>query len=272
MSRRGQAVQASTAPRAAAGDRAFLGASALLFGVTSAAAVLWCGSMAGGMPMPGGWTMSMAWMRMPGQSWPGAAAAFLAMWLLMMVAMMLPSSVAMLSRYRRSLGAAGQGRLGAPTAIAGAGYFLAWAACGAVAYPLGAAVAAAEMEWPALARSVPLASGAILVAAGCLQMSRWKARQLACCRQDPGAGLPPAGAGGAFRHGLRLGGQCILCCSALTAVLLVAGVMDLAAMAVVAAAITAERLAPRPELVARVTGAAVVAAGAVGMALALAAA
>jgi hypothetical protein len=27
-------------------------------------------SALGEMPMPGGWTMSMAWMRMPGQTWP----------------------------------------------------------------------------------------------------------------------------------------------------------------------------------------------------------
>ena len=46
--------------------------------------------------MPGGWSMSMAWMRMPGQTWPGAAASFLAMWAVMMVAMMLPSLVPML--------------------------------------------------------------------------------------------------------------------------------------------------------------------------------
>ena len=31
----------------------------------------------GDMPMPGGWTMSMVWMRMPGQTWPGAAASLL---------------------------------------------------------------------------------------------------------------------------------------------------------------------------------------------------
>jgi hypothetical protein len=35
--------------------------------------------------MTGGWTMSMAWMRMPGQTWPGAAASFLGMWVVMMV-------------------------------------------------------------------------------------------------------------------------------------------------------------------------------------------
>jgi hypothetical protein len=32
-------------------------------------------SAMGEMAMPGGWTMSTAWMRMPGQTWAGAAAS-----------------------------------------------------------------------------------------------------------------------------------------------------------------------------------------------------
>ncbi len=43
--------------------------------------------------MPGGWTMSMTWMRMPGQTWAGAATTFLGIWVVMMVAMMMPSLV-----------------------------------------------------------------------------------------------------------------------------------------------------------------------------------
>ena len=50
-------------------------------------------SAMGVMVMPGGWTMSMAWMRMPGQTWAGAAASLLAMGIVMMVAMMLPSLI-----------------------------------------------------------------------------------------------------------------------------------------------------------------------------------
>ena len=57
-------------------------------------------SAMGGMTMPGGWTMSMMWMRMPGLTWPGTAASFLGMWVVMMVAMMLPSLAPMLWRYR----------------------------------------------------------------------------------------------------------------------------------------------------------------------------
>ena len=90
----------------------FLGVSALLFAASAAVTIAWCASMSamGGMPMPGGWTMSMAWMRMPGQTWPGAAASFLGMWVVMMVAMMLPSLVPMLWRYRQAVGRTGETR------------------------------------------------------------------------------------------------------------------------------------------------------------------
>ena len=39
------------------------------------------------MAMPGGWTMSLVWMPMPGQTWAGTGGRFVAMWLVMMVAM-----------------------------------------------------------------------------------------------------------------------------------------------------------------------------------------
>src|ERR1041384_4130259 len=87
---------------ASASGRAFAGVSALVFGASAAITVAWCSSMSamGGMQMPGGWTMSMAWMRMPDQTWLEAAALFLGMWVLMMVAMMMPSLIPLLSRYR----------------------------------------------------------------------------------------------------------------------------------------------------------------------------
>src|SRR6266567_905492 len=92
-----------------ASGRAFFAVSALLFFVSAAVTIVWCGSMSGmgDMPMPGGWTMAMAWMLMPGQTWLGAAASFLGMWIVMMVAMVLPSLVPMLSRYREAFGRTG---------------------------------------------------------------------------------------------------------------------------------------------------------------------
>jgi len=214
------------------------------------------------MPMPGGWTMSMMWMRMPGQTWPGAAAVFLGMWVVMMVAMMLPSLVPMLWRYRRAVGAPGGTRLGPLTALVGTGYFVVWTVLGLVVFPLGVALAAVEMEEPALSRAVPIAVGVVVLIAGALQLTAWKARHLACCREAPGRGRTlPADAGTAWRHGLRLGLHCSACCAGPIAILLVIGVMDLGAMAVVMAAITVERLAPAGQRVARAVGIVIVGAG-----------
>jgi protein-S-isoprenylcysteine O-methyltransferase Ste14 len=52
-----------------ASQQAFFAVSALLFAASAAVAIVWCAPMStmGEMPMPGGWTMSMAWMRMPAE-------------------------------------------------------------------------------------------------------------------------------------------------------------------------------------------------------------
>jgi predicted metal-binding membrane protein len=247
-----------------ASQRAFFGVSALLFVASAIATIVSCASMSamGEMPMPGGWTMSMAWMLMPGQTWPGAAASFLGMWVVMMVAMMLPCLVPTLWRYRQTVGRTGEMCLGWVTALMGVGYFFVWTVFGVAAYPLGVALAAVEMQLPALARAVPVAVGVVVLIAGAFQFTAWKAHHLACCREAPGRGcLLPADAATALRHGLRFGLHCSYCCAGLMVILLVIGVMDLRAMAVVTAAITVERLAPAGERVARAIGAVVVAAG-----------
>ncbi|MCA1585691.1 MAG: DUF2182 domain-containing protein [Acidobacteria bacterium] len=247
-----------------ASRQALLGVSALLFAASATVTIVWSRSMAamGGMPMPGGWTMSMTWMRMPGQTWPGAAASFLGMWVVMMVAMMLPSLVPMLSRYRQAVARTSERRLGLLTALVGVGYFFVWTVFGMAAFPLGVALAEVEMRQPALARAVPIAVGVVVLIAGALQFTAWKGHHLACCRHIPEHGRTlPTDAGTAWRHGLRLGLHCSRCCAGLIAILLVIGVMDLRAMAVVAAAITVERLAPAGKRVARAIGAVIVGAG-----------
>jgi predicted metal-binding membrane protein len=245
-------------------ERIFFGVSALVFVASTSVTIVWCGSMSamGEMRMPGGWTMSMAWMRMPGQAWPVTAASFLGMWVVMMIAMMLPSLVPMLWRYRQVVSRSGEMRLSWLTALVGLGYFVVWTVFGMAAFPLGVSLAAVEMQQPALARVVPIAVGVVVAIAGSLQFTAWKAHHLACCREAPGRGRTlPADAGTAWRHGLRLGLHCSQCCFGLTAILLVIGVMDLRAMAVVATAITLERLAPAGERIARAIGVVVVGAG-----------
>ena len=189
-------------------EHAVLAVSSLLFAASTTLTIVWCASMSamGGMLMPGGWTMSMAWMRM------------------------------------------------------GMGYFCLWTLFGMVALPLGFALAEAEMQYPALSRAVPTALGVIVPIAGACQFTAWKAHHFACCRESRGRTLP-ADAGTAWRHGMRLGLHCSCCSAGLTAILLVMGVMDPRVMAVVTIAITAERLAPAGERVARAIGIIVVCGG-----------
>jgi predicted metal-binding membrane protein len=238
-------------------DRALIAGSALTFVASATVTVAWSASMASmpGMAMPGDWTMSMAWMRMPGQSWPGLAGTFIGMWSVMMVAMMLPSLLPMLSRYRHRVGAHG-----GFTALAAAGYFSVWTMLGVVAFPFGVACAELAMRVPAIAHIVPIVAGCIVMFAGALQFSAWKRRQLQRCRRTSNRGAT-ATATDAFGDGLRMGVDCIRCCAGTTAILFVLGVMDLAVMALITVAISAERLLPGGERVARGIGVLMLASG-----------
>jgi predicted metal-binding membrane protein len=250
-------------------QHALLGVCGVIFAASVAATIAAAVSMSamGDMPMPGGWTLSAAWMPMCGQSWPGAAASFLGMWVVMMAAMMLPSLVPMLMRYREAVGAAGEPRLGRLTALVGAGYFLVWSVLGIAVFAAGAAWASVAMQWPALARAASALGAGIVLIAGAVQFTAWKIRHLSRCRQALSRSLP-ADAATALRYGLRLGLHCIASCAGLTAILLVVGVMELRVMVVVTTAITLERFAPAGAHAARTIGAVVIGAGVVLMALA----
>ena len=212
----------------------FAAASALLFAASVALTIVWCASMPamGGMPMPGGWTMSMMWMRMPGQSWLGSAASFVGMWTVMMVAMMSPSLAPSLSRYRH----------GALMAIASAAYFIVWMLAGVAAFGAGAILALIEMRSQAVSRIVPLAAAVVVIIAATLQLTKWKSLQLSRCRDIHD--VLPSTPFTALRHGVKLGVDCVRSCANLMIILLVFGVMDLRVMAAITAVITVERLAP----------------------------
>lgn len=253
----------ATIPKTAS-DRAFWVSSALLFALSLGVTIVWSASMStmGEMPMPGGWSMSMVWMRMPGQSWPGVAASFVGMWLVMMMAMMLPSLAPMLMRYRQAARKVATSRLGLRTTLVGAGYFFVWTVFGLAVFPLGVALSAMEMQEPVLARAVPIVTGVVIVIAGALQFGAWKSHDFGrCTAAQARLRTLPANTGAAWRHGVRLGLHCSSCCANLMAILLVIGIMDVRAMVLVTAALAAERLTPAGERVARVTGVIVIGIG-----------
>src|SRR5688500_1502673 len=104
--------------------------------------------MSSAMPMPGGWSMSMAWMSMGAQSPAAHAVMFLVMWTVMMIAMMLPSVMPAVLLHRRLI----DGRVKQSRPAAGsqllllAGYFSVWVAFGAAAYAAGMAISSAAMR------------------------------------------------------------------------------------------------------------------------------
>jgi predicted metal-binding membrane protein len=267
-------LRLTVAERRITDDWPLLGVGALLFAVSAMLTIAWCMSMSsmGGMPMPGGWTMSMVWM--PGQTLPRAVGSFLTMWFVMMVAMMLPSLMPTLRQHRARVVAAGGRHPWLQTGLVGGGYFAVWTVFGAVAFLLGIALATIEMQQPVLARGVPLATGVVVLVAGIFQLTPWKSVFSGTClsagfgdtspKHDANVRLKPdptTVAPTAAQAGVQLGLHCIRCCGNLMVILLVLGVMDLSLMAVVAAAITLERLGPEGDRAARAIGAVVIGAG-----------
>jgi predicted metal-binding membrane protein len=237
-------------------ERAIYVSSLAVFAAAAGVTLYLTRSMSGGMAMPGNWTMSMMWMVMPGQTWLGSALSFVGMWLAMMVAMMLPSSLPMLLLYRRAAAFRGQTHLGWMTIVLAAGYFFVWLLFGVIAYVAGAVVARAAMASDTVCRLVPLAAGGGLVVAGVFQLTPWKSACLRHCR-DPLSVVSrhlQGGWRGTLGFGVHHGTFCAACCWALMLIQLVLGVMNLAVMVIVGVVIALEKLIPRGELVARAAG------------------
>jgi predicted metal-binding membrane protein len=227
---------------------------AAIFIGASAATVWLCDTPAccSTIPMPGGWSLSTLWTPASGQSWLAAGGSFVGMWIVMMMAMMLPSLSPILMNCRRR-----GGETVHATLVAG-GYFFIWTIVGVVLFPAGAMLAHLALRSESISRAMPVASGVALLLTGLNQFAPWKSRQLDCCRAQPPSELDSARA---LRFGLHLGAHCVGCCLGFMLMLMVLGVMNLTAMLLVTIGITLERLVAHPIRIARGTGAAIAIAG-----------
>jgi predicted metal-binding membrane protein len=198
---------------------------------------------------------------------PADAVLMFAMWAAMMTGMMTPSVAPMILLYARvARHAAQRARPFAPTGWFASGYLLAWCVFAAIATALQWLLERAATMSPAMALADRPLAGALLVAAGLYQWTPLKEACLGHCRSP----LQFVQAHGGFRPqraaslllGLRHGLYCIGCCWALMLLLFVGGVMNLLWIATLAAVVLAEKLLPAGRLVARVTGVALLAGGA----------
>lgn len=162
-----------------------------------------------------------------------SAPLFLGAWTAMMVAMMLPSAAPFVLLYR-------VGATGSRTTVLTAGYLLVWAAFGVLAYAY-------------MRSGVMIPAWIVLGAAGVYQLTPLKAACLRKCR-TPADFLIARWGRGPLRLGLEHGAWCAGCCWALMAVLVVVGAMGIAWVAVLAALVLLEKLAPHGTAVARAAG------------------
>jgi predicted metal-binding membrane protein len=195
---------------------------------------------------------------------PGALGWFLGIWVTMMAAMMLPSAAPMVAFYAR-LAETRAGRLRSIvlTAVFVAGYLAAWATVGLVAFGLYRLIDAVDGAVLAWDEAGPYVAGGAIVAAGIYQLIPLKRVCLRHCRAPLLYLLSSwrSGLRGAARLGLGHGAYCVGCCWGLMLVLFGVGVMSVAGMVVIAAAIFAEKVLPWGERLAAVFAAAFVAFG-----------
>ena len=191
-----------------------------------------------------------------------SAGVFLAMWVTMMVAMMLPTVAPMVLAHLGVTRRRGRGI--APTLVFVVGYLLVWSAIGAV--PLFAYKTFAPLgDEPTLLRWLPALAGMMLIIAGAYQFSAWKRICFDHC-QSPFAFLAShdfdGGSFSALRAGLVHGALCLGCCWAIMAVLLLVGLMNLLWMAGIFALIFFEKNWRHGLVVAKIAGVALMLLGA----------
>jgi predicted metal-binding membrane protein len=167
-------------------------------------------------------------------------------WVLMIGAMMLPTSYPLLAMFRRVTGHRSDGAwLAALVAI---GFVLAWMVFGVLAYLADGAVRAwaAQSAWFVVHGS--LVAAFVLAAAGVFQFSALKYRCLEKCRA-PFAFIASrwhgrAPAREALRLGLGHGAYCVGCCAPLMLVMFVVGMGSIGWMLALAALMAIEKNVP----------------------------
>jgi predicted metal-binding membrane protein len=192
-----------------------------------------------------GWWWTAGQMRgMDDGPWTGLGAFswFLAVWVVMMAAMMFPSVAPTVALYSRMT------RQRAPLCplVFTTGYLLTWAAAGVLAYAIGTAINSMSPDLLAWDQAGRWTAGATLIVAAVYELTPLKDACLAKCRSPLGflLGSWRDGSSGAFQMGAKNGAWCVGCCWALMASLFALGVMSIVWMAVVASLIAAEKIVP----------------------------
>jgi predicted metal-binding membrane protein len=176
--------------------------------------------------------------------WPATLAIFLAVWQVMTIAMMLPSSMPMV--YMLVYASRRQARPRATQAAFLAGYAVVWTAFAVAAFLGDSLIHRLVDRWPWLNANSYLIGVITFAVAGAFQFSPLKERCLTACRSPFGFFVRyyRKGVGAAWRLGLRHGAFCLGCCWALMLVMFGVGVGSLVWMAALAGVMVVEKTSP----------------------------
>jgi predicted metal-binding membrane protein len=194
----------------------------------------------------------------------------LAMWAVMMVAMMVPTAAPMTLLYAAvARKAAAQHNPLGSTFVFVSGYVAMWTIFSVVATVAQYVLDQAALLSPMMSSSSARLGAALLIAAGVYQLSPLKNACLKNCRAPAHflARYWRTGSLGAFSMGLRLGAYCVGCCWILMGLLFVGGVMNLLWIAAIAIFVLLEKTIPFGVLSGRLAGAAMILVGALSLAL-----
>ncbi len=195
-------------------------------------------------------------------SWPAASLVPLfLMWVIMMVAMMLPSAAPMLltfaavARNRRQAD-----RPYVPVSIFAAGYLAIWSLFSLIAAIGQWLLHRAALLSPMMESSSAWLAGALLLAAGLFQFTPLKRSCLTHCRAPLDFIMTRwrEGRRGAFAMGIEHGAFCAGCCWALMALLFVLGVMNILWIAVLTILVALEKILPRARWFSALSGVALI--------------
>ncbi len=243
---------ASTSPYPLSRERKLILSLLLILAAASWALLIWQSVAMNSQAMGMGLTMGMS------------AVLFIAIWVVMMIAMMFPTAAPMILMFTTVYAGKRQlGRAFVPTWVFVGAYLIVWTLFGVLAYPLavGAGRLAGQSMW--LMDNAARIGGAFLAVAGLYQLSPLKHICLSKCRTPLQFILSSwhDGYGWAFRMGFVHGAYCLGCCWLLFVILFPLGIMNIAVMALLTLLIYAEKSFPIGRQMSQIAGVALISYG-----------
>ncbi|HZP26582.1 MAG TPA: DUF2182 domain-containing protein [Dehalococcoidia bacterium] len=172
------------------------------------------------------------------------APVFIAIWVVMMIAMMFPTAAPMILTFARvQANRAGRGQEIVPTWLFTLAYLVLWTGAGILAYAIAVLGDRGADHWMWLMDHAAEIGGVVLIVAGAYQLTPLKNVCLSKCRTPTSYILSGWREGhlGALRMGLEHGAYCLGCCWLLFAILFPLGMMNVIALALITLLVFAEK-------------------------------